>query len=153
MNHLATGLPKVVGLGLILGKLTALLTGAPPSFATGTICAVAFGNSTGLPIVLLTVISQSAAFLAPYPWPVFGMFCVSSLFVTVNSFALKIKGCVEVSVIEIAALQSVVVRQVYEEAGPIAALARLLDAEPTPSMEHWFMAPWLNWGGGGGGCA
>ena len=55
----------VVGVGVFLGKLTAVLTAAPSSFSKGTICAIAFGNSTGLPIVLLTVISQSAASLAP----------------------------------------------------------------------------------------
>ncbi|CAJ1345315.1 unnamed protein product [Effrenium voratum] len=47
----------VVGLGVLLGKATAMLTCAPKDFASGTICAVAFGNSTGLPIVLLSVIS------------------------------------------------------------------------------------------------
>lgn len=55
----------VVGIGVFLGKLTAVLTAAPSSFSKGTICPIAFGNSTGLPIVLLTVISQSAASLTP----------------------------------------------------------------------------------------
>ena len=32
---------------------------APSNFRRGAICAVAFGNSTGMPVVLLTVVSQS----------------------------------------------------------------------------------------------
>ena len=47
----------VVGLGVLLGKTAAVLTSAPSDFSRGTVCAVAFGNSTGLPIVLLSVIS------------------------------------------------------------------------------------------------
>ena len=47
----------VVGLGVLLGKAAAMLTSAPSDFSRGTVCAVAFGNSTGLPIVLLSVIS------------------------------------------------------------------------------------------------
>ena len=49
----------VVGLGTLLGRAVAAVTHVPSNFRRGTICAVAFGNSTGMPVVLLTVVSQS----------------------------------------------------------------------------------------------
>eukprot|EP00439_Symbiodinium_sp_Y106_P005945 s2744_g1.t1 len=49
----------VVGLGTSLGRAVAAVAEVPSDFRRGTICAVAFGNSTGMPVVLLTVVSQS----------------------------------------------------------------------------------------------
>lgn len=49
----------VVGLGIVLGTVAVKLTRCPPSFSKGAVCAVAFGNSTGMPIVLLTVVNNS----------------------------------------------------------------------------------------------
>jgi len=49
----------VVALGTSLGRVVASAVDVPNSFRRGTICAIAFGNSTGLPVVLLTVVSQS----------------------------------------------------------------------------------------------
>ena len=49
----------VVGLGTSLGRAVVAATQVPSNFRRGTICAVAFGNSTGMPVVLLTVVNQS----------------------------------------------------------------------------------------------
>lgn len=51
----------VVGLGAALGKAVAVLFACPPNFSRGCITAVAFGNSTGMPIVLLSVLQQAFA--------------------------------------------------------------------------------------------
>ncbi|KAJ1623876.1 hypothetical protein T492DRAFT_882889 [Pavlovales sp. CCMP2436] len=44
-----------VGLGLVLGKLVVWICKPSASFSSGAVAAVAFGNSTGMPIVLLKV--------------------------------------------------------------------------------------------------
>ncbi|CAJ1376085.1 unnamed protein product [Effrenium voratum] len=49
----------VVGFGLALGKAAAVVTRAPAGFARGTVCAIAFGSSTSLPIVLLSVVTET----------------------------------------------------------------------------------------------
>eukprot|EP00668_Euglena_longa_P003639 GGOE01004259.1.p1 GENE.GGOE01004259.1~~GGOE01004259.1.p1 ORF type:complete len:373 (-),score=100.57 GGOE01004259.1:306-1424(-) len=45
--------------GLLLGKLVVMLAPPRPDFSRAAVAAVAFGNSTGLPITLLTVIHMS----------------------------------------------------------------------------------------------
>ena len=49
----------LVGCGLALGRVGAAVCGCPKSFRSGFVCAVTMGNSTGLPITLLTVIHNS----------------------------------------------------------------------------------------------
>jgi len=49
----------VVGLGVVVGSVASRLTRCPANFSTGAVCAVAFGNSTGMVIVLLTVVERS----------------------------------------------------------------------------------------------
>lgn len=49
----------VVGWGLVVGKLMAWVSGAPPEVARALIACVAFGSSTGLPLTLLAVIHDS----------------------------------------------------------------------------------------------
>ena len=57
-------LPLVtVSVGALLGYLTVLATRPPDDFRSGMIAAVAFGNSTGMPIVLLTVIDSQLHYL------------------------------------------------------------------------------------------
>jgi predicted permease len=45
-----------MGLGLLLGALVVRVTTPAPSFRSGAMAACAFGNSTGMPIVLLKVV-------------------------------------------------------------------------------------------------
>ncbi|KAK3288415.1 hypothetical protein CYMTET_4108 [Cymbomonas tetramitiformis] len=45
--------------GILVGKLAATLSNAPEDFRKVAVAAVAFGNSTGMPITLLTVIHSS----------------------------------------------------------------------------------------------
>lgn len=62
IDQLQTGWPMLflpmvyVGLGLIVGSLMAKIGGAGDDFRRSAIAAVAFGNSTGLPITLLAII-------------------------------------------------------------------------------------------------
>lgn len=49
----------VVGMGVILGKMARLGSRCPQDFARGCVAAVTFGNSTGLPIVLLDVLNEA----------------------------------------------------------------------------------------------
>jgi predicted permease len=61
-------LPAVfVGTGALLGRLVVLICRPPAEFEAGTIAAVALGNSTGLPIVLLTVIRNQLGYLMGKP--------------------------------------------------------------------------------------
>lgn len=46
-------------LGVLLGCLTALIVKPPERFRLGTVAACTFGNTTGIPIVLLSVLQQS----------------------------------------------------------------------------------------------
>ena len=48
-----------VGWGMLIGWLGAKISKAPPEFQMSSMVAVAFGNATGLPITLLTVIHSS----------------------------------------------------------------------------------------------
>ncbi|KAL1507342.1 hypothetical protein AB1Y20_008188 [Prymnesium parvum] len=52
-----------VGTGALLGYLVVLITRPPANFRKGTIAAVAFGNSTGMPIVLLSVLQTQLSLL------------------------------------------------------------------------------------------
>jgi hypothetical protein len=45
-----------VGVGIIIGNIAATLSGTPPKQRRAVIAAVAFANSTGLVITLLTVV-------------------------------------------------------------------------------------------------
>lgn len=56
-----------VAFGSLLGYLVVKLTKPSPDFHSGTIAAVALGNSTGLPIVLLSVIKEQIRFLYTDP--------------------------------------------------------------------------------------
>eukprot|EP00908_Phaeocystis_cordata_P023329 Transcript_5756.p2 GENE.Transcript_5756~~Transcript_5756.p2 ORF type:complete len:460 (+),score=215.54 Transcript_5756:74-1453(+) len=46
-------------LGMLVGCLTVLIVKPPDNFRLGTVAACAFGNTTGIPIVLLSVLQQS----------------------------------------------------------------------------------------------
>jgi len=50
-----------VALGMLLGQLICIIMQPPENFRRAVIAAVAFGNSTGLPITLIQVISSSFA--------------------------------------------------------------------------------------------
>lgn len=52
-----------VSTGALLGRLVVAITQPPKSFRKGTIAAVAFGNSTGMPIVLLSVLQTQLSYL------------------------------------------------------------------------------------------
>ena len=52
-----------VGFGAFLGWCVCKLTRPKPDFRSGTVAAVALGNSTGLPIVLLSVIQEQIKYL------------------------------------------------------------------------------------------
>ena len=52
-----------VSAGALLGWLVVVITNPPENFRKGTIAAVAFGNSTGMPIVLLSVLRSQLELL------------------------------------------------------------------------------------------
>ena len=56
-----------VSVGAILGKLVVLICKPPAEFINGTIAAAALGNSTGLPIVLLTVVKNQLGYIFGRP--------------------------------------------------------------------------------------
>lgn len=51
----------VVGVGLAVGKLMAKVSNAPRSFELASMAAVAFGNSTGMPLTLVAVLYGSGS--------------------------------------------------------------------------------------------
>jgi len=48
-----------VSIGLLIGMLVVAVGNPPPDFVRGTIAAIAFGTSTGMPVVLLQVVKSS----------------------------------------------------------------------------------------------
>jgi predicted permease len=51
--------------GIVIGNLMAKVSGAPKSFRCAAMAAVAFGNSTGLPITLVSIIHNAASPKSP----------------------------------------------------------------------------------------